>query len=310
MTEIEDALAHISEKPWSAYTEADYSIEQWHNACLIHQHQGPPTSKAQCKLPVKTPNGALNRNGVHAAAAALAGARAELKASPAEKASAKAALLRLYSQLGDEPPDSLKHSDVDDVLEHHGIKGMKWGVRRSPDSATGLVSTRSGAVKVRGGSRADRKLIKNQIERHGSLDGKSIEDLQREKNLKARVSSADQINTARIQKKLNQGGVGALSNRELQEFSRRIQLEQEFGRASASQEALRGESAIRRFLKSQGKRQFNRVADKAVDLAVEKALDSAGIKIGKKNSGLGDALTEVSTRIKPKQKKKGQDNPS
>lgn len=122
---VEDVLAkyglsHISEKPWSDYTEADYTLEQWHNACLIHQHEGPPTSKSQCKLPVKTPNGALNRNGVHAAAAALAGARAPLKASAEEKVKAAAALRRYYSQLGETPPGSLAQSAIDDILAQYG----------------------------------------------------------------------------------------------------------------------------------------------------------------------------------------------
>lgn len=117
---ITNFLAHISERPWSDYTEADYTLEQWHNACLIHQHQGPPTSKSQCKLPVKTPNGALNRNGVHAAAAALAGARTELKATPEEKSKAAAALRRYYSELGETPPASLAQSTINGILEYYG----------------------------------------------------------------------------------------------------------------------------------------------------------------------------------------------
>jgi hypothetical protein len=140
-THVEGTLQHISEKPWSDYSEADYSLEQWHSACLIHQHTGPPTSKSQCKLPVKTPNGALNRNGVHAAAAALAGARGGVHAASNEKASAARALVRYYGQLSEDPPESvlsLAHgiSEADLraelFLAHHGVKGMKWGVRKAP----------------------------------------------------------------------------------------------------------------------------------------------------------------------------------
>lgn len=132
----------VSERPWSDYTKADYSIEQWHAACLIHQHTGPPTSKEQCKLPVRTPGGAVNRNGVYAAAAALAGARGGVNASAEEKAKASAAIRRLYSQLGKEPPESIRQDAMGDdtyiqtgeelsdlFLEHFGVKGMRWGVR-------------------------------------------------------------------------------------------------------------------------------------------------------------------------------------
>lgn len=114
-------VAHISEKPWSDYSEADYSIEQWHNACLIHLHSGPPQSKAQCKLPIKTPAGVINRNAVSAALAALHGARSPLKAPSDQKAKAERRLQNLKAQLS-----SHKASD----LEHHGIKGMHWGIRR------------------------------------------------------------------------------------------------------------------------------------------------------------------------------------
>jgi hypothetical protein len=126
------ALA-LSTKPWGDYTEADYTIEQWHNACLIHQHSGPPTSKAQCKLPVKTPSGALNRDGCIAAAGALAGARSPLKASSEEKSAAAKALIRYYGQFDMKPTPmmmSLAHADMSSFLSHYGIKGMRWGIRR------------------------------------------------------------------------------------------------------------------------------------------------------------------------------------
>ncbi len=128
----------ISTQPWSNYTKADYTPEQWHNACLIHIHDGPPTSKSQCKLPVKTPTGTLNRNGVHAAAAALAGARGGVNAPSEEKAKAARALVRYYRELGDQAPASLlKHSlnDEFDFLEHYGVKGMHWGIRRDVDES-------------------------------------------------------------------------------------------------------------------------------------------------------------------------------
>src|SRR5580765_5794043 len=128
---VVDFIEHLSEKPWSDFTKADYTLEQWHAACLIHQHDGPPTSKDQCKLPVKTPNGAVSRNGVHAAAAALAGARTPINASADEKNKAAKTLIHYYRQMNETPPPSLlQHSDIENLLEHHGTKGMKWGVRR------------------------------------------------------------------------------------------------------------------------------------------------------------------------------------
>lgn len=121
----------VSEKPWSDYSASDYSPEQWHSACLIHQHEGAPTSKGQCKLPVRTPDGTLNRGGVQAAAAALAGARGGVDASSEEKSDAASALVKLYRHLDEDPPESLQHAVVDEFLAHYGTRGMRWGFRRS-----------------------------------------------------------------------------------------------------------------------------------------------------------------------------------
>lgn len=148
-------IEHISEKEWSAYTKADYTLEQWHTACLIHLHTGPPTSKNQCKLPVKTPNGAVNRNGVHSALAALHGARAELNAPSDQKAKAERQLRSLYSQLNEKFPAAAQDSmnKVLEFIEHHGVKGMHWGVRKD----------RSGGVTVgtRKGKRATERTVFN-----------------------------------------------------------------------------------------------------------------------------------------------------
>ena len=101
-------MERVSNKPWSQFKESDYTLEQWHRACLIHLHDGKPTSKEQCKLPVREPDGTLNRNGVHAAAAALAGARGGVKAPPEAKRKAARALVRLYRRvLKEDPPESI-----------------------------------------------------------------------------------------------------------------------------------------------------------------------------------------------------------
>lgn len=98
----------ISEKPWSQFSESDYTLEQWYEACLIKPPKSEYTAKVQAKLPVREPNGTLNRNGVQAAAAALAGARGGIKATPEEKRKAARQLLRLYRELEEEPPESIK----------------------------------------------------------------------------------------------------------------------------------------------------------------------------------------------------------
>lgn len=98
----------ISDSPWSMFSAENYSAEQWYEACLIKPTKSEYTAKAQAKLPVREPDGTLNRNGVHAAAAALAGARGGVKATPEEKRKAARELLRLYRELEEEPPESIK----------------------------------------------------------------------------------------------------------------------------------------------------------------------------------------------------------
>lgn len=103
-------MATFSSKPWGSISESDYaSPEAFCSASLIDMNEsGQAKSKGRCKLPIKEPGGAYNRNGIHAAAAALAGARGGVQAPAAAKRSAARALVRLYGQMDEQPPDSLK----------------------------------------------------------------------------------------------------------------------------------------------------------------------------------------------------------
>lgn len=100
-------MATVSNKPWSQFSDSDYNDAQYERACLIDRG-GSGTAKERCSLPVREPNGMLNRNGIHAAAAALAGAHGGLKGvSPAQKKAAAKKLVSLYHQIGDTPPPSI-----------------------------------------------------------------------------------------------------------------------------------------------------------------------------------------------------------
>lgn len=101
------AAETVSDKPWSQFSQSDYDIDQWRTACLI----GPATesdSKSDYSLPVREPDGTLNRNACHAAAGALAGGRGGVDASDDDKKAAAKKLVALYhGPLKEDIPDSL-----------------------------------------------------------------------------------------------------------------------------------------------------------------------------------------------------------
>lgn len=95
----------VDSPPWGSIDQADYTEEQWRRACLIDTGEGE--GKQRYKLPVKTPGGALHRGGVHAAAGGH-GLGAVQGISAEKRAAAARALIRLYGEIGDEPPASLR----------------------------------------------------------------------------------------------------------------------------------------------------------------------------------------------------------
>ena len=123
-------MTTISDKPWDG-SAGRYTPEQWAHACLIHR-DGDPNDKSTHSLPVREPGGALNRNGVHAAASRLNQVQ-DISADQRRQAAQK--LISLYHELGEHPPDHL-------------------GVMRSRSDSPADIEQRNCAVavEVRGGT--------------------------------------------------------------------------------------------------------------------------------------------------------------
>jgi hypothetical protein len=95
------AKESVSNTPWSNFSQADYTLEQWRRACLVGP-DSPSDSKGDYKLPVREPSGVLNRNAVHAAAGRIGQVQGGGKEAAAKK------LVSLYrNQLKEDPPEGL-----------------------------------------------------------------------------------------------------------------------------------------------------------------------------------------------------------
>lgn len=165
-------LTAASEKPWGQFSASDYTIEQWRRACLLKMPDGDPEAKSTYKLPVREPSGALNRAGVHAAAAALGGARGGVDAPSEAKEAARRKLRGLYRQLGEEAPDSLKADAEPDVLLAWPKSTSPPGTHDAPGWVTNPRETQrlrtywtkgAGAGKIRWGQPGDFDRCRKQL---------------------------------------------------------------------------------------------------------------------------------------------------
>ena len=113
---------------------------------------------------------------------------------------------------------------VNEILEHHGVKGMKWGVRNRAQRVTDVFLERGLAIsttgsRARGAARA-KKLASTPVR---------VED--RGKKLKTyggkgRPAHADAVRARALGQVGKKSGLKALSNEELQTYAQRLQLEQ------------------------------------------------------------------------------------
>jgi hypothetical protein len=115
---------------------------------------------------------------------------------------------------------------VEDLLEHFGIKGMKWGVHRSETQLSG----------GGGGETTVAKKANGQIKKvSGGKNASASEDA-------LRVSSTKQI--------AKKSGTQALSTKELQELVNRMNLEQQYTQLRSKEPSTfaKGQGVIKKIL--------------------------------------------------------------
>jgi hypothetical protein len=91
--------AQVSDAPWDG-DASRFTDQQWQTSCLLDRGAKMTSAKMRYALPVREPDGTLNRRAMAAASAVLGGARGGVIASPAAKAAAQRKLKALYQQAG------------------------------------------------------------------------------------------------------------------------------------------------------------------------------------------------------------------
>lgn len=167
-----------------------------------------------------------------------------------------------------------------DILEHHGIKGMRWGVRRTPEQL-GHKTSGKRKWRIRMKSSSERKEERYQ-KKKAKLDAKD-QDLKRREELKRQQDDLKRRKEAlkgekkespkktEVPKKKD---VKDLSDDELRQIINRYNMEQQYAKISKEQSA-KGKSWVTQMLAEAGKdvaKQYTKKMMTAmIDAAVEKA---------------------------------------
>jgi hypothetical protein len=110
--------------------------------------------------------------------------------------------------------------NIDDVLAHFGVKGMKWGQhKKSGPTAEVTVNTSGKKIKTSGGE--------------------------------GLPATKEAVTTAGARQKAKKSGVRSLSNDELQAAVRRMQLETQFSQLNAQtnpSKVIKGKAAVKELL--------------------------------------------------------------
>jgi hypothetical protein len=141
---------------------------------------------------------------------------------------------------------------VENILAHIGVKGMKWGVRRKATVGAQEVIVRDSRVP------GSKRLVTKGGSGHPAVPAA------------VRAQKIGQVG--------KKSGLKALSDQELQDYARRIQLEQNVKRLQYTQLSP-GQRFVRRLLGQAGQSQSQAAANEGLKRGGKRAIKAAGFAL-------------------------------